>query len=168
MGSNAVKKNPRGAQSSELKRTHHPFSSFSSLPNTPLHAPPHRRRALKILKPRATYSSFLTTLSSQACLWGGSWKWKYLHDGRGAQLLTVYQEKEKKKMKETKKEKNKLWASNHGGLWSLCISRFDEEEEEKEGCFLMFFLFNFFFLSPSPSWLGPPSAAESRRGVAGV
>lgn len=49
----------------ELKSTHHLFSSFSSLSNPALYSLSHPQPVLEILKPLAIYSSFLTTLSSQ-------------------------------------------------------------------------------------------------------
>lgn len=155
------KKSPWGAQSSELMDSPSFFFFFIIIQYTP---PCSATSAASIKDIKATGYIFIISnhiVFTALCLWGGSWKWKYLHESS----TPAYREKkkEKKKKEETKRE-NKLWASNHGGLSSPSISCFDEEE----GCFLMFFLFNFSFLSPSPSWLGPPSAAERRRGVAGV
>lgn len=132
------------------------FFLLFSLYRIPFYSLPHPWRALKILKPLAIYSSFLTTLSSQPfCLWSCSRKWKYLH-GAAAQLSTVYQEgkiknkvpeKPRWKRKSRKQKEKTNWeppiarSLAHGGPPSprISLTHFDEEEEREGENFLMFF-----------------------------
>lgn len=100
------------------------FFLLFSLYRIPFYSLPHPWRALKILKPLAIYSSFLTTLSSQPfCLWGCSRKWKYLH-GAAAQLSTVYQERKiNNKVPEKPRWKRKSRKQKEKTNWEPPIAR---------------------------------------------
>lgn len=99
------KKSPWGAQSSELMDSPSFFFFFIIIQYTP---PCSATSAASIKDIKATGYIFIISnhiVFTALCLWGGSWKWKYLHDGRRAQLLFIGSKRRRRRKKRKQKEK---------------------------------------------------------------